>query len=55
MKWSLSVLKSLGGPSQIVISEDAYKRVKDSFNCRKIGDVSLKNKQHPVTIYEVLD
>jgi class 3 adenylate cyclase/CheY-like chemotaxis protein len=48
-------LQSIAGPSQIIISEEAYKQVKDSFNCRKIGDVSLKNKQHPVTIYEVLD
>jgi class 3 adenylate cyclase/FixJ family two-component response regulator len=48
-------LQSIAQASQIVISQQAYEQVKNSFNCRKIGDVSLKNKQHPVTIYEVVD
>ncbi len=48
-------LQSIATACQIVISQQAYDQVKDSFNCRKIGEVSLKNKQHPVTIYEVLD
>jgi hypothetical protein len=37
------------------ISEAAYEKVKESFNCRSIGQVSLKNKQNPVSVYEVLD
>ena len=48
-------LQSAAAPGQIVINEEAYKKVKESFNCRKIGDVILKNKTNPVTIYEVLD
>ena len=48
-------LQAAAQASQIVISELAYEQVKNSFHCRKIGDVSLKNKQLPVTIYEVLD
>ena len=48
-------LQAAAQASQIVISEQAYEQVKNSFNCQKIGDVSLKNKQLPVTIYEVLD
>ena len=50
-----SRLQAAAQASQIVISEQAYEQVKNSFHCQKIGDVSLKNKQLPVTIYEVLD
>ncbi|MEN9684645.1 MAG: hypothetical protein RLZZ28_431 [Bacteroidota bacterium] len=48
-------LQSTAGAGQIIISEKAYEKVKNSFRCNKIGEVVLKNKQHPVTIYEVLD
>src|SRR5215204_6066644 len=41
--------------SQIIISEACYQKVKESFNCRQIGEVMLKNKTHPVVIFEVLD
>ena len=30
-------------------------QVKDSFNCTKLGEVGLKNKQKAVTIYQVVD
>ena len=40
---------------QIIISESAYEKIKESFNCRKVGEVNLKNKTSPVVIYEVLD
>ncbi|MBC7884321.1 MAG: adenylate/guanylate cyclase domain-containing protein, partial [Saprospiraceae bacterium] len=48
-------LQAAGTPGQIVISNDAYLKVKESFNCEKIGEVSLKNKSKPVTIFQVLD
>ena len=48
-------LQSAAGPGQIVINERAYEKVKESFNCRKVGEVSLKNKANPMTIYEVMD
>lgn len=48
-------LQSAANRDQIVISEEVYKQVKDSFSCRQIGEVNLKNKQLPVMIYEVLD
>lgn len=48
-------LQTAAAPGQIVIGETAYETVKESFNCREIGVVSLKNKSHPVMIYEVLD
>lgn len=48
-------LQSVAGPSQIIINESSYEKVKTSFNCRKVSDVPLKNKNQPVVIFEVLD
>jgi len=48
-------LQSAAGPSQIVIQETCYEKIKQSFQCNRIGEVVLKNKTNPVTIYEVLD
>jgi adenylate cyclase len=48
-------LQSAAKENQIIISEDSYKKVKDSFNCRLVGEVSLKNKTAPVNLYEVMD
>ena len=50
-----SRLQSVANADQIVISEKAYLQVKDSFNCTKLGEVELKNKQKAVTIYQVVD
>ena len=48
-------LQSAAGEGQIVINETAYNKIKDSFNCRKVGEVSLKNKANAMMIYEVMD
>jgi class 3 adenylate cyclase/FixJ family two-component response regulator len=48
-------LQSAAGPGQILINNIAYEKVKESFNCRKVGEVSLKHKTNEVTVYEVLD
>jgi len=48
-------LQTIAKEGQILISDTAYDIVKESFNCNKVGDVSLKNKSRPVMIYEVLD
>jgi class 3 adenylate cyclase len=40
---------------QIIISESAYEKVKESFNCKLVGEVTLKHKVKPAVIYEVLD
>ncbi len=48
-------LQSVAHEGQIVISEDSYNKIKESFNCRQVGEVSLKNKANPVMIYEVMD
>jgi adenylate cyclase len=49
-----SRLQGAAAPGQIIIPEHAYQLVKDSFQCNNIGEVSLKNKQQPVTVYEVM-
>jgi adenylate cyclase len=48
-------LQGAARDSQIVISETAYHKVKESFNCQRIGEVTLKNKSNPVVIFEVMD
>jgi class 3 adenylate cyclase/FixJ family two-component response regulator len=47
-------LQSQAEPGQIIINEFSYLKVKESFNCKKIGEVILKNKAQPINIYEVL-
>lgn len=47
-------LQSAARPGQVVINEAAYQKVKESFNCNKIGEVELRNKANLMTVYEVL-
>jgi adenylate cyclase len=48
-------LQSVAKENQVIINEVAYQKVKESFNCKKVGEVSLKNKAVPMNIYEVMD
>jgi adenylate cyclase len=48
-------LQTIARAGQIVITESCYEKIKESFNCKKISEMSLKNKAHPVMVYEVLD
>jgi class 3 adenylate cyclase/FixJ family two-component response regulator len=48
-------MQSVAKENQIIIGETAYMQVKEAFNCRKVGDVVLKNKMNPTPLYEVLD
>jgi adenylate cyclase len=48
-------LQSVAKEGQIIITKQAYEQVKGSFNCNPIGEVSVKNKQQPLHIYEVVD
>jgi class 3 adenylate cyclase/FixJ family two-component response regulator len=48
-------LQSIAKPGQIVINEDCYRKVKESFNCKKVGEEKLKNKSQPMMVYEVID
>jgi adenylate cyclase len=48
-------LQSAAEPGQILINETAYRKVKESFKCRMVGEVLLKHKNDPMVIYEVLE
>jgi adenylate cyclase len=48
-------LQSVAGPGQIVISEASYEKIREFFKCRRVGEVSLKNKSKTSVIYEVLE
>jgi adenylate cyclase len=48
-------LQSAASPGQIIINEISFEKIKQSFNCGKVGEVSLKNKANLVTIYNVQD
>ena len=48
-------LQTVAKDGQIVISEASYKKVKEFFNCNKVGELSLKHKANQLTVYEVLE
>jgi len=48
-------LQAIAGSCQIVITEKAFEKVKQSFNCRRLGSTALKNKETEIVLYEVLD
>ncbi|GAB1404708.1 MAG: adenylate/guanylate cyclase domain-containing protein [Lentimicrobiaceae bacterium] len=47
-------LQSIAKQGQIIICHDAYLQIKDSFKCREVGEINLKNKLKPVRVYEVI-
>ena len=48
-------LQSIAGIGQILITAHCYENVKQSFNCEKVGPISLKNKTGETIVYEVLN
>lgn len=48
-------LQGAAKENQVLISAEAYEKIKESFNCRLVGETWLKNKAEQVKIYEVLD
>lgn len=48
-------LQSAASAGQIVISKEVYEKIKHAFNCQPIGDIMVKNKTKPISIYEVLE
>jgi class 3 adenylate cyclase len=48
-------LQDKASPDQILISEPCYQRVKESFSCKPLGEISFKNKAAAVGVYEVLE
>ena len=48
-------LQAVAAHNQVLVDEACYEKVKESFNCRKVGEVKLKNKSNPAVVYEVMD
>lgn len=48
-------LQSIAKENQILITESSYELVKESFDCKKVGEVDLKHKLKALTVYEVLN
>ncbi|MFB6341608.1 adenylate/guanylate cyclase domain-containing protein [Saccharicrinis sp. FJH62] len=48
-------LQASAGPGQILISEHSYEKIKEFFNCKKNGELSLKNKAKSMVTYEVIE
>ncbi len=47
-------IQSVAGAGEIYISEACYERVKESFDCRSVGEFKLNNKANAVNVYEVM-
>jgi len=48
-------LQSIAKKGQILLNEDCYKKIKESFNCKRLGEEVLKNKSGKTVVYEVID
>ena len=48
-------LQTSAAGNQILITETSYQKVRQSFNCKLVGDARLKNKASELVLYEVLD
>lgn len=48
-------LQSVAKPGQILITRETYEKMNGAFKCEKIGEVPLKNKANPVSVYSVLE
>ena len=48
-------LQSAAGPGKIYITESSWHKVRESFQCKKVGDLTLKNKLIPESVYEVVE
>ncbi|MNL82411.1 Adenylate and Guanylate cyclase catalytic domain protein [compost metagenome] len=48
-------LQSVAKPGQVVVSEPAYEKLKEAFQCVLVGEMNLKNKANALLIYEVVE
>ncbi len=48
-------LQAVAEKGQILIAENCYNDIKESFKCRSVGKATLKNKTGEVMLYEVLN
>lgn len=47
-------LQAAADKGQILISEQNYQKVKESFSCNRLKEIHMKNKELPMTVYEIL-
>lgn len=47
-------LQSAALPGQIWINADAYEKIRESFECKVVGEIQVKNKSAPLVVYEVV-
>ena len=48
-------LQGSADEGQILLTESNYEQIKESFQCKRVGEVSLKNKSKQVVVYEVIE
>jgi adenylate cyclase len=48
-------LQTAAGEGEILITEAAHNKVKESFKCEEVGELNLKNKAEKVMAYRVLE
>lgn len=48
-------LQSAAEAGQILLNESSYEKVKEFFNCKRVGEITVKNKSNPFIAYEVLN
>jgi class 3 adenylate cyclase len=48
-------LQSAALPGQIIVNENCYEQIKESFHCQKVGEIFLKNKAGSSVVYEVVN
>lgn len=47
-------LQASASVNQILITASNHEQIKESFQCRELGVISLKNKKEPIKVYEVV-
>lgn len=50
-----SRLQDAANENQIIICQNCYEKVKESFRFNSLGSIFVKNKKNPISIYEVLE
>jgi adenylate cyclase len=48
-------LQAAAATGQILIEGSCYEKIKEFFNCNKVGEITAKNKANAVQAYEVLN
>lgn len=48
-------LQDAAKENQIIICESCYEQVKEAFKCESLGNINMKNKAQPLTVYNVIE